>query len=75
MFRVKGKGIKNVQGYGWGRSARARDRRSARSFERRPKSQAEEFAALCDEKVNPRSVSFFEKAKGFFKQGGGDGKT
>ena len=26
-----------------------------------------EFADLCDESVNPRSKSFFDKAKGMFR--------
>jgi len=31
------------------------------------RAKLQEFAALCDEKVNPITQSFFEKAKNFFK--------
>ena len=31
------------------------------------KTKLQDFAALCDEKVNPGVKSFFEKAKDFFK--------
>jgi molecular chaperone DnaJ len=31
------------------------------------KGKLEEFALLCDENVNPKSKSFFERAKSFFR--------
>jgi molecular chaperone DnaJ len=31
------------------------------------KTKLQEFAALCDERVNPIAQSFFEKARRFFK--------
>jgi DnaJ-class molecular chaperone len=31
------------------------------------RTKLEEFAALCDENVNPQSKGFFEKARAFFK--------
>jgi molecular chaperone DnaJ len=67
VFRIKGKGIKNVQGYGWG------DLHARVTVEVPPhlnsaqKAKLQEFAALCDEKVNPLAKSFFEKAKDLFR--------
>jgi molecular chaperone DnaJ len=67
VFRIKGKGIKNVQGYGWG------DLHARVTVEVPPhlnsaqKAKLQEFASLCDEKVNPMAKSFFEKAKDFFR--------
>lgn len=67
MFRLKGKGIKNVQGHGIGDlHVRVNVEVPARlTPEQRAKLQ--EFAALCDEDVNPMSKSFFEKAKSLFQ--------
>ncbi len=67
MFRLKGKGIKNVQGYGIGDlHVRVNIEVPTRlSSEQRAKLQ--EFAGTCDENVNPISKSFFEKAKNLFK--------
>jgi DnaJ-class molecular chaperone len=31
------------------------------------RAKLEEFAALCDESVNPQSKGFFDKARNFFK--------
>jgi molecular chaperone DnaJ len=66
VFRLKGKGVKNVQGYGLG------DLHVRVSVEVPTKLNAEqieklnEFAELCDDKVNPISAGFFEKARNFF---------
>ena len=67
LFRVKGKGVKNVQGYGWG-DLHVRVKVEVPShLNSAQKAKLQEFAALCDEKVNPGVKSFFEKAKDFFK--------
>ena len=62
MFRLKGKGVKNVQGYGVGDlHVRVNVEVPARlTSEQRAKLQ--EFAESCDENVNPMSKSFFDKA-------------
>jgi len=67
VFRVKGRGVKNLQGYGHGDlHARIQVEVPARlTSEQRAK--LEEYAALCDGKEAPMARSFFEKAKKFFK--------
>jgi molecular chaperone DnaJ len=67
VFRVKGKGVKNLQGYGHGDlHVRVQVEVPSRlSHEQRAKLQ--EFAALCDGNEAPLAQGFFEKAKKFFK--------
>ena len=67
IFRLKGRGVKNLQGYGQGDlHVRVTVEVPTRlNGEQRQKLQ--EFAQLCDEKVNPIAQSFFEKAKNFFR--------
>jgi molecular chaperone DnaJ len=67
MFRVKGKGIKNAQGYGWGDLHVRVAVEVPTHLDAAQRAKLQEFAALCDEKVNPMAQSFFEKAKRFFK--------
>jgi molecular chaperone DnaJ len=67
LFRVKGKGVKNVQGYGWGDLHVRVTVEIPAHLNSAQKAKLQEFAALCDEKVNPGVKSFFEKAKEFFK--------
>ena len=67
LFRLKGKGVKNVQGYGLGDlhvrvAVEVPTRLSATQ-----RAKLEEFAQLCDESVNPKSKSFLEKAKNLFR--------
>ena len=62
-FRLKGKGVKNVQGYGWGDlhvrvSVEVPSRLNAAQ-----RAKLQEFADLCGEDVNPISHGFFAKAK------------
>ena len=66
-FRVKGKGIKNAQGYGWGDLHVRVTVEVPTHLNAAQRAKLQEFAALCDEKVNPMTQSFFEKAKNFFK--------
>lgn len=67
VFRLRGKGIRNVHGQGHG------DLHVQVSVEVPAKLNADqrakltEFANLCDESVNPRSKSFFAKAKELFR--------
>ncbi len=66
VFRLKGKGIKNVRGYGYG------DLHVEVSVEVPTRLNAEqtaklrEFGELCNDDVNPIASSFFEKARKFF---------
>jgi molecular chaperone DnaJ len=67
VFALRGKGIKNVQGYGHGDlHVRVNVEVPAR-LNAAQKAKLQEFAALCDKSVNPISESFFEKAKKLFK--------
>ena len=66
-FRLKGKGVKNVQGNGVGDL-------HARVYVEVPsrlnagqRAKLQEFAELCDEDVNPRAKSFFDRAKDLFR--------
>ena len=67
VFRVKGKGVKNLQGYGHGDlHARVQVEVPTR-LNADQKAKLQEFAESCDESVNPISRSFFEKAKNLFR--------
>ena len=66
LFRLKGKGVKNVQGYGSGDLHVRVTIEVPAKLNSAQKAKLEEFAALCDANVNPRSQSFFEKAKSLF---------
>lgn len=67
MFRLKGKGVKNVQGYGHGDLHVRIDVEVPTHLTSAQKAKLQEFAELCDENVNPISRSFFEKAKNLFR--------
>lgn len=67
MLRLKGRGVKNLQGYGQG-DLRVRVQVEVPShLNGAQKTKLHEFAALCDGKEAPLTQSFFEKAKKFFK--------
>jgi molecular chaperone DnaJ len=67
VFRLKGKGVKNVQGYGHGDlMVRVQVEIPAR-LNAAQKAKLEEFAKLCDENVHPISKGFFDKAKRLFR--------
>ena len=67
LFRVKGKGVKNLQGYGHGDLHVRVQVEVPTHLNGAQKAKLQEFAALCDEKQTPLSQGFFEKAKKFFK--------
>jgi molecular chaperone DnaJ len=67
VFRIKGKGVKNVQGYGWGDLHVRLTVEVPTKLNSAQKAKLQEFGALCDEHVNPTVRSFFEKAKRLFK--------
>jgi molecular chaperone DnaJ len=66
MFRLKGKGIKNVQGFGAGDLHVRVTVEVPTHLNTAQKAKLQEFAALCDERVSPMTQSFFEKAKKLF---------
>lgn len=67
MFRLKGKGIKNVQGYGHGDLHVRINVEVPTHLTAAQKAKLQEFASLCDGRENPISKSFFEKAKNLFQ--------
>ena len=66
MFRLKGKGIKNIEGYGSGDLHVRVNVEVPTRLNHAQKAKLQEFAELCDETVNPLTQSFFEKAKNLF---------
>lgn len=66
VFRLKGKGVKNIQGYGTGDLHVRVNVEVPTHLNHTQKAKLQEFAELCDETVNPISKSFFEKAKNLF---------
>src|SRR5581483_242466 len=65
-FRLKGKGIKNVQGFGAGDLHVRVHVEVPTHLNAAQKAKLQEFAESCDETVNPITQSFFEKAKNLF---------
>jgi molecular chaperone DnaJ len=68
VFRLKGRGVKNVQGHGTGDLLVTVVVEVPTRLNSQQKAKLEEFAALCDENVNPAKKSFFERAKRFFSE-------
>jgi len=67
IFRLKGKGVKNVQGHGHGDLHVRVSVEVPTHLNAAQREKLEEFAELCDERVNPIAQSFLEKAKSFFR--------
>jgi molecular chaperone DnaJ len=67
VFRLKGKGVKNVQGYGTGDLHVRINVEVPTRLTHEQRAKLQEYAALCDGSENPASKSFFEKAKRFFQ--------
>jgi molecular chaperone DnaJ len=67
MFRLKGKGVKNIQGYGHGDLHVRVTVEVPSQLTSAQKMKLEEFAALCNGKESPLSQGFFEKAKKLFQ--------
>jgi len=67
MFRLKGKGVKNVQGCGFGDLHVRVDVEVPTRLTSAQRAKLQEFADLCNGTENPKSQSFFEKAKNFFQ--------
>jgi molecular chaperone DnaJ len=66
MFRLKGKGVKNVQGHGHGDLHVRINVEVPTHLNSAQKAKLEEFAELCNGKESPISQGFFEKAKSLF---------
>jgi molecular chaperone DnaJ len=66
MFRLKGKGVKNIQGYGHGDLHVRVNVEVPTHLTAAQKAKLEEFAELCSGKESPLSQSFFEKARNLF---------
>ena len=66
-FRVKGKGVKNLQGYGQGDLHVRIQVEVPTQLNSAQKTKLHEFSALCDGQEAPIASGFFEKAKTFFK--------
>ncbi len=67
LLRLKGRGVKNLQGYGQGDLHVRVQVEVPTHLNADQKHKLQEFAAVCDGKEMPLSQSFFEKAKKFFK--------
>jgi molecular chaperone DnaJ len=67
LLRLKGRGVKNLQGYGQGDLHVRIQVEVPTHLNAEQKHKLQEFAALCDGREMPLSQSFFEKAKKFFK--------
>jgi molecular chaperone DnaJ len=65
-FRVKGKGVKNLHGYGHGDLHVRIMLEVPTHLNSEQKAKLQEFAALCDGKEGPIAQGFFQKAKKFF---------
>ena len=66
VFRLRGKGIRNVHGHGHGDLHVQVTVEVPARLNAEQRAKLKEFADLCDESVNPRSKSFFEKARELF---------
>jgi molecular chaperone DnaJ len=67
MFRLKGKGVKNIQGYGYGDLHVRIHVEVPTHLSSVQTAKLREFADLCNGKESPLSQSFFEKAKKLFQ--------
>jgi len=67
MFRLKNKGMKNIQGYGHGDLHVRINVEVPTHLTSTQKAKLQEFAELCNGNENPMSRSFFEKARNLFQ--------
>lgn len=67
MFRLKGKGVKNIQGYGYGDLHVRINVEVPTHLSSAQRTKLEEYSQLCNGKESPLSQTFFEKAKKLFK--------
>jgi molecular chaperone DnaJ len=67
MFRIRGKGVKNLQGYGQGDLHVRITVEIPTHLTHEQKEKLQAFAEACDEDVNPIRKKFFEKARDLFR--------
>jgi molecular chaperone DnaJ len=67
VFRLRGRGISNVQGYGVGDLHVRVNVEVPTHLNAAQKASLQQFAELCDESVNPIGKSFFDRAREFFR--------
>ena len=67
QFRLKGHGVRNVQGYGKGDLHVRIDVEVPTHLNAAQRAKLQEFSELLSGKENPKSQGFFEKAKNLFK--------
>ncbi|HEU5071768.1 MAG TPA: molecular chaperone DnaJ [Verrucomicrobiae bacterium] len=67
IFRLKARGVKNLQGYGHGDLHVRVNVEVPTRLNAEQKQKLEEFGALCNGKESPLMQSFLEKAKKFFR--------
>jgi molecular chaperone DnaJ len=66
VFRLKGKGVRNVHGHGYGDLMVRVQVEVPVKLNAVQRAKLEEFAKLCDENVHPMGKSFLEKARSLF---------
>ena len=67
VFRLRGKGIRNVHGHGQGDLHAQVTIEVPARLNTEQRAKLTEFANLCDASVNPRSKSFLDKARELFR--------
>jgi len=67
VFRLRGKGVKNVHGHGHGDLHVRVAVEVPTHLNAAQKAKLQEFAEMCDENVNPISRGFFAKARNLFR--------
>jgi len=67
VFRLKAKGVKNIQGYGHGDLHVRVNVEVPTRLTAAQKAKLQEFSELCNGKESPLSESFFEKARSLFQ--------
>ncbi len=67
VFRVRGRGIRNVHGHGSGDLHAQVTVEVPAKLNADQRAKLKEFSDLCDASVNPRSKSFLDKAKELFR--------
>jgi len=66
VFRLKGKGVRNVHGHGHGDLMVRVQVEIPTRLNAAQRAKLEEFAKVCDENVHPMGKSFLEKARSLF---------
>lgn len=67
VFRLKGRGVISLQGYGTGDLHVRVMVEVPEKLNKNQRAKLQEFGDLCGDEVNPQSRSFLEKARNFFR--------